>query len=90
MAVRRTAAGAVAGLAWAGALRGWMMLLVGDESAVTWRTPVYVLAPGALVGALLGRASDLRAPGRRPPRALAYAPAASPWRWWTRRSDARS
>ncbi|QZY28187.1 hypothetical protein [Nocardioides coralli] len=67
--------GSAAGLAWAGALRGWMVLLVGDDSEMTWRTPAYVLAPGAVVGGLLGWASDLRAAGRQPPRALQLAPA---------------
>jgi hypothetical protein len=74
--MRRTAGGALAGLAWAGALRGWMVLLVGPESVMTWRTPVYVLAPGAVTGGLLGWASEVRAAGRRPPTALALAPSA--------------
>lgn len=73
---RRLVGGVAAGLAWAGALRGWMVLLVGPESQLTWRTPVYVLAPGAAVGGLLGWAADLRAAGRRPPPALRLAPAA--------------
>lgn len=75
-APRGALVGSAAGLAWAGALRGWMVLLVGPESEMTWRTPAYVLAPGAVVGALLGRAADLRAAGRRPQMALAWAPSA--------------
>jgi hypothetical protein len=51
-----------------------MVLLVGEDSVVSWRTPVLVLAPGAAVGGLLGWASALRAAGRRPPRALTLAP----------------
>ena len=72
---RYVALGAAAGLAWSGALRGWMVLLVGPEaSAVSWRTPVLVLLPGAAVGGLLGGAAGLRAAGRRPPRVLVLAP----------------
>ncbi|QBR94027.1 hypothetical protein [Nocardioides euryhalodurans] len=70
------ALGAAAGLAWAGALRGWMVLLVGaDASQVSWRTPALVLLPGAAVGGLLGRAASIRASGRRPPRVLVLSPA---------------
>ncbi|MFC6287521.1 hypothetical protein ACFP3Q_12510 [Nocardioides sp. GCM10027113] len=64
----------MAGLAWSGALRGWMGLLVGPESRLTWRTPVLVLLPGAVVGGLLGWASALTAAGRHPPPALVLAP----------------
>ena len=71
---RHVLVGTAAGLAWAGALRGWMVLLVGEESSVSWRTPVLVLAPGAAVGGLLGWASGQRSTGRRPRRALALAP----------------
>jgi hypothetical protein len=74
-AARGAVIGSLAGLAWAGALRGWMVLLVGPASRVTWRTPAYVLGPGVVVGALLGRAIDVRAAGRRPPQALQLAPA---------------
>jgi hypothetical protein len=67
--------GAAAGLAWSGALRGWMVLLVGaDASVVSWRTPALVLLPGAAVGGLLGWGAGLRAAGRRPPRVLVLAP----------------
>lgn len=73
---RHVALGTAAGVAWAGALRGWMVLLVGrDASALSWRTPVLVLLPGGMVGGLLGWASGLRATGRRPHRALVLAPA---------------
>ena len=50
--------GALIGLTWSAALRGWMAQLAGEESSVTWLTLVFLLFPGALVGALLGRAAD--------------------------------
>jgi len=72
---RYVALGAALGLAWSGALRGWMVLLVGaDASVVSWRTPALVLLPGAAVGGLLGWGAGLRATGRRPPRVLVLAP----------------
>ena len=72
---RYVVVGAAAGLAWSGALRGWMVLLVGaDASSVSWRTPVLVLLPGTAVGGLLGWGAGLRAAGGRPPRVLVLAP----------------
>jgi hypothetical protein len=48
------AVGALAGLAWAAALRGFMTAVAGADSAVTWSgTFVWVLAPGVVIGALL-------------------------------------
>ncbi|WP_432559927.1 hypothetical protein [Granulicoccus sp. GXG6511] len=70
----RIAAGALAGFAWAGAFRDWMVHLAGDASVTTWQTPVFVLAPGAAIGGLLGYASGLRRAGRPVPRALVAAP----------------
>jgi hypothetical protein len=63
--------GGVCGLAWAAALRGWMVQLVGAESTFSWLTVVLVLAPGVAVGALLGRAARRRTPSRW----LIFAPA---------------
>jgi hypothetical protein len=58
------ALGAVAGLAWAGALRSFMAAVAGPESGVTWvLTFGYILPPGALVGGLLGWAAHLRLRG---------------------------
>ncbi|SFR70922.1 hypothetical protein SAMN05428970_1074 [Agromyces sp. CF514] len=51
--------GAVAGLAWAGALRAWMAELAGYESQFSWGTFVGVLLPGLLVGAAFGWASSV-------------------------------
>ena len=53
---------------------GWCSSSDADASAVSWRTPVLVLLPGAAVGGLLGWAAGLRAAGRRPPRVLVLAP----------------
>jgi hypothetical protein len=59
-----TALGAVAGLAWAGALRSFMAAVAGAESGVTWvLTFGYILLPGAVVGGLLGWAMHLRLRG---------------------------
>jgi hypothetical protein len=69
------AAGGVAGLTWAAALRGWMVQLTAGASSFSWLTFLLVLLPGLAVGVLLGWAADLRAHGRRPPRALVFAPA---------------
>lgn len=71
---RHVALGAAVGLVWAATLRGWMVLLVGDASTFSWRTPALVLFPGAAVGGLLGRAAAHRAAGRPPPPGLALAP----------------
>ena len=57
-------AGAVIGLTWAAALRGWMVQMAGDESGVHWLgTFALVLAPGLLVGALIGLAEHRRRTG---------------------------
>lgn len=68
--------GAVCGLAWSAAFRGYMVELVGDESAFTWTgTFGALLLPGAVTGGLLGWAEHLRRVG--PPRRwrlLALAP----------------
>jgi hypothetical protein len=56
--------GAVVGLTWAAALRGWMIHMAGDASAVNWYgTFVLVLSPGLLVGALIGLAEHRRRTG---------------------------
>jgi predicted ester cyclase len=65
------AVGAVCGLAWSAALRGYMVELVGSASAFTWSgTFGALLLPGAVTGGLLGWAEYLRRTG--PPRG---------WRW---------
>lgn len=57
-------AGAVTGLTWAAALRGWMIQMAGDPSVVHWYgTFALVLAPGLLVGALIGLAEHRRRTG---------------------------
>lgn len=57
--------GAVCGLAWAAALRGYMALLAGAESQFNWPGTFFgILLPGILVGAALGSASSL-GPDRR-------------------------
>lgn len=66
--------GAVAGLAWAGSLRGFMAEVVGDGSGVSWiGTFGWVLLPGTLAGALLGWAEAERRRGR-PLRVLVWSP----------------
>lgn len=53
--------GAVAGLTWAAALRGWMVQMAGNDSEFHWYgTFALVLVPGLLVGALLGLAEHRR------------------------------
>ena len=72
------AVGAVCGLTWAAALRGWMEQLAtgsGTGSAFTWLTEALLLIPATLVGVLLGRAAHHRACGTPAPRALIWAPA---------------
>src|SRR5207342_2926450 len=60
------AIGAVAGLAWATSLRGFMAQVAGAESAVTWSgTFFWILLPGVLCGGLLGWAEHLRRTGGR-------------------------
>jgi hypothetical protein len=54
-------AGAIVGLTWAAALRGWMIQLAGDASAFQWvGTFALVLVPGLFVGALIGLAEHRR------------------------------
>lgn len=56
--------GALAGLAWAAGLRGWMSQIAGSESRFTWLgTEGLVLLPGLLVGGLLGWAELQRRTG---------------------------
>jgi hypothetical protein len=68
--------GAVAGLAWAGALRGYMIAIAGGASAFHWvGTFAQILLPGAIIGALLGWAEFMRRTGGRPRwRLLALSP----------------
>ncbi|MRG60262.1 hypothetical protein GE115_10335 [Agromyces sp. CFH 90414] len=83
------AVGALAGLAWAAALRAWMAELNGLMSAFSWGTFVGVLLPGVVVGAAFGWAAvvgDDATPGERrmlrwcaaAPLAFAVAPLAVP------------
>jgi len=66
--------GAVVGLAWAGSLRCFMAEVIGAQSTVSWLgTFGYVLAPGAVIGALLGWAELERRRGR-PRRVLVWSP----------------
>jgi hypothetical protein len=63
--------GAVIGLAWAAALRGWMAELAQRDSSFEWfGTFALVLLPGAVVGLLLGLADHARRTGGR-----------AGWRW---------
>lgn len=68
--------GGLCGLAWAAGLRGLMSELARSESTVSWSgTFVWILLPGAVVGALLGWAEHIRrTAGRRHWRWLALAP----------------
>ena len=60
--------GAVLGLTWAAALRGYMMQLAGPTSTFTFSGTFGIILPaGALVGALLGWAEYQRRTGRRHP-----------------------
>lgn len=53
--------GAVVGLTWAAALRGWMVQMAGEGSAFHWYgTFALVLAPGLGVGAMIGLAEHRR------------------------------
>jgi hypothetical protein len=57
-------AGALVGLTWAAALRGWMVQMAGDESEFHWYgTFALLLAPGLFVGALMGLAEHRRRTG---------------------------
>jgi len=68
-------AGAIVGLTWAAALRGWMIHLAGDESGFHWfGTFALVLVPGLFVGALIGLAEHRRRTGGRRSRWLVLAP----------------
>jgi len=68
-------AGAVAGLTWAAALRGWMVHVAGDASVFKWYgTFALVLTPGLVVGALLGLAEHRRRTGGTRTLWLALAP----------------
>jgi len=70
--------GAIAGIAWAASLRGWMVELVGTGSSFAWiPTFAQILLPGAVIGLLLGVADYFRRTGgRRGWRWLAIAPIA--------------
>lgn len=58
--------GAVAGLAWAASLRGYMMVLAGPASVFTFSGTFGIILPaGTLVGALLGWAEYQRRAGHR-------------------------
>ncbi|GAA1425052.1 hypothetical protein [Agrococcus citreus] len=70
------ALGAVAGLCWAAAQRGWMVLIAGRESTITWRTGPFVLLPGAIVGAAHGFAAHRRGAGLPVPRWVPWSPLA--------------
>lgn len=75
-AVQLVGFGALAGLAWAASLRGYMAELAGPDSHVGWvGTFALILAPGVVVGAALGWAEVLRRDGgRRGWRLLALTP----------------
>ena len=60
--------GAVLGLTWAAALRGYMMQLAGPTSTFTFSGTFGIILPaGVLVGALLGWAEYQRRAGRQHP-----------------------
>jgi hypothetical protein len=75
-AVQHVLVGALVGLAWAAALRAYMVEIAGPGSRVEWLgTFAVILLPGVLVGALLGWAEVLRrSGGRRGWRWVAAAP----------------
>jgi hypothetical protein len=63
--------GAAIGVAWAGALRGWMAEIAGPDSEFAWAgTFAFLLLPAAIVGVLLGLADYARRTGGR-----------AGWRW---------
>lgn len=69
------ATGAVCGVAWAAALRGWMIQMAGYESVFHWyRTFALVLVPGLVVGALIGWAEHRRRIGGSRTRWLILSP----------------
>jgi hypothetical protein len=54
-------AGVVCGIAWGAALRGFMAMVAGPDSVVSWLgTFGFLLAPSAVVGGLLGYAEHRR------------------------------
>ena len=64
--IRFILAGAVLGLTWAAALRGYMMQLAGPASTFTFGGTFGIILPsGALAGALLGWAEYQRRAGRQ-------------------------
>jgi hypothetical protein len=66
--VRFILVGAVLGLTWAAALRGYMMQLAGPTSTFTFSGTFGIILPtGTLVGALLGGAEYQRRIGRQYP-----------------------
>jgi hypothetical protein len=66
--LRLIPAGAVLGLTWAAALRGYMMQLAGPTSTFTFSGTFGIILPaGVLVGALLGWAEYQRRADRRHP-----------------------
>jgi hypothetical protein len=70
-AAAHLAIGAIVGLAWAAAFRGFMAGLAGGASTFDWYgTYVAILLPGVIAGAGLGWAEYLRRTGGRPH-----------WRW---------
>lgn len=72
---RRALVGAVCGLAWACALRAYMVELAGFESAFDWLATFFaILLPGTLAGAALGAASTLPSSSRVALRWAAAAP----------------
>lgn len=67
--------GAVCGLAWACALRAYMVQLAGSESTVDWAGTFFaILLPGTLAGGALGAASVLPSSSRTALRWAAAAP----------------
>lgn len=72
--------GAALGLTWAAALRAFMIPIAGPQSSFDWfGTFALILAPGLVVGALLGWAEHIRRTGgRRGWRWLALAPMVFP------------
>jgi hypothetical protein len=66
--IRLILLGAVAGLAWAASLRGYMMQLAGPDSVFTFSGTFGIILPtGTLVGALLGWAEYQRRAAHRYP-----------------------
>lgn len=64
--IRFTLVGAVLGLTWAAALRGYMMQLAGPTSTFTFSGTFGIILPaGILVGGLLGWAEYQRRAGRQ-------------------------